>query len=270
MLELTTSEELARCHVKQEMLFQRVGLWDSSQTGRIKLHSMEYPIPLKYARSIEARASPLHGIGVFATEAIPAGVLVTHYPAHAFSQRVTRDGEEGQAIMTFGTPSKKFKCRLERLCYSHAYSVDGAQGDRYLLIGDPARHDNPLLLGHMINDGGDDPFAAKLPYETLTGNDGAWLKLSLLQYYVKAVARCNCKFVVNPTADIVSVCSLRQLKPGEELLVSYGPYHWYDRRYDWYDKKECGVMPLSSLTPELLARNPEFAKSLLDLMVQLD
>lgn len=272
MSKVVTSEDLATVYDTQRRLLARFGLLSehASQIERIAVYSMEFPIQLKYAGSIEARRSPLHGIGVFASETIPAGALVTHYPAHAFSQREIRDGEEGQLMRTFDTPSKKFKSQLGRLCYTHGYALDGDDGEQCLLIGDPYRHTDSLLLGHMINDGGNDPFAARLPYERLIDNNGKWLKLSLLQYFVKAVTRCNCRFVVTPTEDIVSICTLRRVEAGEELLVPYGAHHWYDRAYpEWLDGNDSDVVSLSSLMPDLTTRDPEFADALLGLMLQL-
>eukprot|EP00966_Prymnesium_polylepis_P192844 4469717-Prymnesium_polylepis.1 len=151
-------------------------------------------------RATCAGASPLHGLGLFASRDIEREDLVTLYPVHAIG------GTDGSA--TIDEDREHFETVQAR-----AYRIDlphsGAR-DTWVDVN-PLRERVPGWLGHLAND-------------VATCADPA--EAAILGYY-DAAATANAVLV--PLADAVPLIALtatRKIVQGEEICVTYGHDYW--------------------------------------------
>lgn len=181
------------------------------------------PIPLKYS-TIEVRSSKIHGNGVFATNDIPQGTIITFYPTHAI---YLDDGLLSPKISN----TNNFLNNVIEFKYAKTYGVsDYSYGYNFLnIIGDPARHDNKSLLGHMINDAVGNVFK-DISYSDIQNQ--LLFKNTVSSYYIKSVNSMNCRLVYHQTCPIVYVLTTRDIIKDEELLSVYGPCYWFDENYN--------------------------------------
>lgn len=192
-------------------------------------HGSKDPLPIKHC-DIVAAPSKLHGTGVFATKSIPANVVVTFYPCEAthnlktgilavFPFQDELDLVIGQDTAIF--EDYKFGLRVEE--------------DDLTIIGNPRRFTNPLLLGHLVNDGATEVFGNVAPYQ-FEHNRQLLYTLSV-NYATQTAKARNCTFKSNTTKTLLSIITTRPIEAGEELLVSYGTTYWLEHQFG-YDYKE--------------------------------
>ena len=143
----------------------------------------------------------MHGYGVFATKAIPANVIVSFYPCDAVHNTQTtaltvyprKDGLD----LSLDDPDIKEVVNTYKfmLCPEKHLSI----------VANPRRRTNPLLFGHLINDGASDIFASVQPQRLKKRQ----LLLSLLLQYAKETSsRRNCRFRSSATKSVLAIVTM--------------------------------------------------------------
>ena len=147
---------------------------------------------------VKLTTSKIHGKGVFATELIRRGEVVTIYPSHGAGYVSSpgvcdlrfKNDEHLKMAQKMGTDTKKYEFVLGKL---H-------------MLGIPDVH-YPCYLGHLLNDGSD-----------ISSRD---------QYLKTCLVRNNTIF--NCYRKVCYVQAVRDIPPGEELTVAYGDTYWKDQ-----------------------------------------
>jgi hypothetical protein len=141
---------------------------------------------------VEITETETMGKGVFASIDIPKGSYVTIYPAHYFC---LKEGTHHQ----WQVPVNCDKTCKELQDYMNGdakfYIMDG---NHHRFIGDKNRLDQWWMLGHMINDTAYDGTDKYKPY----GNVNCYFKGS-------------------------RILTIKDIKKGEQLSVSYGSQYWF-------------------------------------------
>ena len=184
------------------------------------------PIPLANNK-IEIRPSPIHGNGVFATDDITKGTIITFYPAHA----VFINGE-------LGSDDNEFLKIIKKNKYDQSYGVCGnSYGYDFLnIIGNPKKYENKLLLGHMINDCVGNIFK-DIPFNEIKDNEIKF-KNCTVSYFLHGIKKMNCRLEYHPKYPIIYILTSRDIKQNEELLTLYGPSYWFDINYNKSDRQD--------------------------------
>ena len=189
----------------------------------MNLFTREKPLSPFWSSFLECRPSPIAGNGVFAARAIPKEVVVTLYPADMI---VRRERE----VLLFGsdddTPEKQWgEDRLLPICDTYGYHLR----DALKIIGLPSKIGDQRLLGHMMNDACGEDFFHGVPLEEL--RDPLVMRDLLTKYFSHSRRNLNCRFKSDEKSLILSIISLRELRPGEELFVTYGLEYWFSKNY---------------------------------------
>lgn len=125
-------------------------------------------------------------------------------------------------------------------------------------IGNPRVTDNPLLLGHMINDAVGRPFRDLQQQNELGLISEKRFKNATATYLILEQTHANCHFVTNRQRTIVSVVTKRGISAGEELFVAYGPYYWFLQQYaltaEAELREECEIKAVYSEAKRLFDR----------------
>ena len=163
----------------------------------------------RIADKVEAKLSPRHGVGVFASRKLKAETLASLYPVHSmgigdFGMSTDEDMDYFQALHKNRQPSPY------RLSLLHPSIQEWAPG--LWVDANPHCPIVPGWTGHLANDAA-----------VCGGSSGA----DALKY--QACCELECNSVLIPFGDAVPVmalCPVRDIEPGEELLVSYGHTFW--------------------------------------------
>lgn len=165
-------------------------------------------LALQPAPVCECRSSPVHGYGVFATVNILQGCFITWYPADGFVWIPLRAKECSKAFTDDGD-SLVDATRLHIISsYTQAIYLPIHSTEYNLnIFGDPEKRDDPLFIGHMINDGG--MIGRGVQEYNKTSNDAM-----------------NCVY------DALEDCivATRNIAAGEELFHHYGSAYWDSRK----------------------------------------
>ncbi len=158
---------------------------------------------LKYTSHIEIRESKNKGLGVFAIKEIPVNSIITLYPCDIYRE------QKLDSLVYFNRSGKICIETVIKLLDTHALSDNAGE---YIFAG-YSDEKSLLKLGHMIND-----------YSTLklTGN----LFKDLMRYIVESKINANVLFGYTEPYKIPVIISRKIIKPGDELLVQYGPEYW--------------------------------------------
>lgn len=158
------------------------------------------PLPLK-CHDIRLGPSLTHGLGLFSTAKIAAKTVITYFPAHGIY-----DNDEKKFITV--------SCELEKYRADYSFTLPGG---RYQIVGNPEKTDNPLLLGHMINDANSNPF--NLDETVIQTRNG-------IARYMSNLNKNNCRPGMK-SGTLIYIMTCRDIEEGEELLMAYGPAFWY-------------------------------------------
>lgn len=144
---------------------------------------------------IEIRQSQCHGFGVFATEDIPKGKIITHY--HPTYLRTTNPKNKNESCFIDAVNGKNYSVNDARDIDNRL--LDYRLGDNNIFVyGDPCFKDEWSTLGHMMND---------LSYD---GNaDYKWDKGNVY---------------INRNLTVIT---LREIKTGDELSYNYCLPYWF-------------------------------------------
>lgn len=204
-----TRTEYASDATSPEAIAAQLELCDQLQSTRFRNLSID---------RTEARPSPIHGMGLFATRPIAAEELITLYPGDALlawgDEYGGKPGPHGCPLQALYGPHVSESEQLSQeffLLQNNARDFEVVSGKRRSIVGDPARNMDPAYLGHLANDaafllpGGDVETYKK---DVKLGTNAAHLSLE------------GCHFVTVAT---------RSIKKNEEVLVSYGEGYWETR-----------------------------------------
>ena len=188
------------------------------------LLTREKPMKLFWSDFICCAPSSIHGTGVFVRDrAIPSESVLTLYPVDII---VRREKE----LLLFGddddTPEKHWsEEKLMPLCDSYAYCMR----KDLKIVGLPSKIDNPCLLAHMLNDACQKDFFSSLPLEELKNLEV--MESVLISFFTASKKYINCRFKSDENSLLLTIISLRELLPGEELFVCYGLEYWLANNY---------------------------------------
>jgi hypothetical protein len=168
---------------------------------------------------VELGPSKIHGKGVFATQTIPADTQVTFYPCDA----VYRKGS------LYSSLSSKEIFRDSKL-RPVDYSIAVWPHNDIQLTGNPSKTDNPLFLGHMINDAVGNVFHGLKLSDVKHPPHSAFVK-AFTSYYTKGREQQNCAALTHSKYPIVSIRTTKKVQKGEELLMLYDAGYWFDQTY---------------------------------------
>ncbi len=188
----------------------------STMVDDLKLFNLMTPMsPYKMQSYIEIKESPIHGMGVFATNDIPMKTVITFYPA--------------DMVMYYPDGNKKEDCKKNALlrCSERSKSIIASKevimqewkniasyrfelGEDITIAGHPKCIDDTKYLGHMIND------------RFKPDNN----KITPDHYLQMSMARMNCCFYPLKSGLHVAIVTCKDIAKGEELFISYGMNYW--------------------------------------------
>ncbi|KAL9189637.1 hypothetical protein ACHAXT_009312 [Thalassiosira profunda] len=224
---------------------------DNERRGNLTTEQMVYEtllssrLPLPFLNRSKVAKSNIDGAGkgLFATESIAKGEVITCYPGDALlyempsSDGGNDDADEDEEVcdeeedyveemVLWGNhvPSKDVWDEdtvfdgNESCPPLTSYAV--ACGDWYSVMGHPALDDDPAYFGHFANDG-----AGHLASEAANAEMG--VEEGIARYVLQSQDAANAmhKPVDESRLHVVTVAT-RDIKQGEEVLVTYGPDYW--------------------------------------------
>lgn len=152
--------------------------------------------------------SKIDGNGVFATRNIATGEIITFYPGDHLHINISGvESAKHRRINCIRSGSSK-ACDEDNnwaeLLSKYKFSVD----EQISIVGDPTKVDDPRYLGHMCNDGA----------RSHSKED--------IQLYIRVSRlKCNADFTLVSGCH-VAITATKDIKEGEEILVTYGPGYW--------------------------------------------
>jgi len=179
---------------------------------------------LHFLNRSEVRTSSIIGAGrgLFALEDISKGQLITCYPGDALLCK-SKDGAED---ILWGAHVPKADIWDEDAIFvgteanppltSYSVSVD----DQYSVLGHPSIDDNPAYYGHYANDGASMELVLDIEEEL-------GVEENIATYVSKSIEVANAmhKPFREDAYHMVTIAT-RDIKAGEEILVTYGPDYW--------------------------------------------
>ena len=209
-LESRIDEVLTR---RSQELLDELG---DEQTAREALLSSRLP-GLNFLDRSEVRASDIPGAGrgLFATEDVPCGEVITCYPGDALLT-----SEDGTKTLLWGSHVVD-ECVLDDEAVfvgtesappltSYSMTFD----DRCSVLGHPSLDDNPAYYGHYANDGASAGEGSR--------GEGSGVEDSIAryrEYMLESVRRANATFRIVRDSHIVTVAT-KNIRAGEEVLVT--------------------------------------------------
>jgi hypothetical protein len=177
-----------------------------------------YHLSLRFTLNLkkcEIKNSNIHDRGVFSTKNIKKGELITMYPGDIIMPYPDGRGKKGEqvryGIVNSQSLPKKLHIsnntdpNLKHLLY---YAFD--LSDNLSIIGHPKMIQDTSYLGHMINDICNE------------GKNETKYNQSLSKCNVAGKGICNGRYL--------AIIALKNIKQGEELLMSYGFKYW-----EWFN-----------------------------------
>lgn len=168
-----------------------------------RLHQTNVALPKK-REDIEIKEVKGMGRGLFAKKPIRKNTLITLYPVH-FIIKYNKDKKDEFALCDklynreeYSDANNLAKC----IDYYLKVTKD------YYIMGDPKHSENMDLIGHFCNDKAYNPRKTYKPEKN------------------------NCAL------HNLRIISLRDIKAGEELCLTYGKDYWYSKGDDGFSKHE--------------------------------
>jgi len=202
------------------------------------------------------------GRGLFATENISKGEVITCYPGDALlydlplpddtddmnEKFVDYDDDEDdddvgtETIVLWGSHVPPNDVWDEDTVFdgsestipltSYAVSVD----DHYSVMGHPALDTDPAYYGHFANDGAghlalegpnsQNNLQAAIELGLDTDEDGLGVEMNIAAYVLRSLEVANAWHKSIADGSHVVTVATRDIKAGEEVLVTYGPDFW--------------------------------------------
>jgi SET domain-containing protein len=190
----------------------------SEDDYKSRLHSMETPLlAFTYDKGFiidkcYIKESKIQGLGVFVKDDIKTGELITLYPPHFTIYHPKKDRKKMAVINSRLIEVNKLKFDLGIKKY---YTID--LNERYSICGHPKLIDDPIFLGHMINDG----------CRGHSYNEDNLIKKDCELYNKLAPLKNNSKFEYFGETCI-GIVATKDIKKDEEILVTYNYNYWID------------------------------------------
>jgi hypothetical protein len=181
------------------------------------------PLPLHYDKCVFVQDSPIHGRGLFAASDIPANTIVTYHPAHYIFTKGGYYAHNGQS----SEPEKVLSEYKRSYSYECVVGQNGER-ERFVLIGNPNKTDNPSLLGHMVNDACGNVF---LKVKATKLRKSSQFISTIKRYYSTLAEKRNCGIDENASGSVACIVTLKDVAKGEELLTGYGILYWIQHQY---------------------------------------
>lgn len=169
-------------------------------------------------------SSKIHQLGVFANKDLALGDIITIYPADIVVETVNEESKECNLLVSKELYDLKFsnieftKENVIEQCSDFFYNYLITLTENINISGSPEFNSNPTYCGHMINDG----------TEILPTDE------SMIDDYVNSSQLAsNCGF--KNFNNVLFVIASKDIKQGEEILVTYGHNYWINDR----NKKMC-------------------------------
>lgn len=158
------------------------------------------------------------GRGLFASRDIRAGELITLYPGDALlywhdGNRMAQNGRVCSGVV-FGAHIPDCERDTERVTTRNARQYELQASSTISCVGDPRLSSDPVYLGHLANDGSccTEPERAEA-------------------YRTESAAAQNADHVTLEGCQLATQAT-RDIRAGEEVLVSYGEGFWLSHFYE--------------------------------------
>jgi SET domain-containing protein len=184
-------------------------------TEKIRILSTILPsLPFTFTPNVILGVSVVHGRGVFTTNNIKSGSLLTLYPADIVCYRPDGNPFSKKSLVKLVSSERLIEKMGVDYCFPEHYHKLKDYGylinKHYSIMGDPTFDQDPLYLGHFIND--------RFTCDASQKSKELYLKLSPV--------RANCTFKVIRENLHVVIIAIKDIKKGEELFMSYGTNYW--------------------------------------------
>lgn len=190
-------------------------------------------LPSQNIPDIEIRPSSVHGLGLFANQPITKDTIITYYPINVIQINDAFSAENNNKLLID-------RLRLDDSSVDRTYAYTCSSrfqpGYHVFIYGFPDIINDKKLLGHMINDGGNNVYDG-VNIESL--ENIVKFKNKLAEYYINCNKRVNCKY--NECNCTVQIIATRDINKDEEILTSYDASYWYSQTYNTvtkYDEKD--------------------------------
>lgn len=205
-------------------------------------------LPLPFLNRTKLGPSNIEGAGrgLFATQDISEGEVITCYPGDLLlceiSSVVDEDGKI-ECVALWGNHVPMDDRWDDDAVFDGTESTPPlteyacAQDDTYSNMGHPSLDDNPAYFGHFANDGAGhlalaksnspETIAASLELGLDVSEEGLGIEENIAAYVLKSfeVANGMHRAPDGEESHVVTVAT-RDIKKGEEILVTYGPDYW--------------------------------------------
>jgi hypothetical protein len=184
---------------------------------------LSHNIKLPY-NDITVKPSSIHGVGIFATENIPSNKIITFYPANAI---VLYNGDKYNEYL-YGSNSQEFITTFYK--YGESYTLGGTSKyfGEYGLKSDPKQMNNPLCLGHLLNDGIGNLFKG-ISYIKLHKNPTLFKNIA--DQYTNIHNNINAHLELLDDLPVGFIFTSKNINKGEEIVTCYGIRYWYGVEY---------------------------------------
>ena len=165
--------------------------------GRLQFPGSMFPV--------EAKPSPIHGVGLFVTEDVEPGSLLTLYPNDAII------GFYPGSANTYVIPGQgRTQSEVWEIHQAYGHVQGTHEGLRLQGIGYPELTDSPAYLGHLAN-------------------DASGPRLSARRYEKLVYRRRNASIMGIHSPLHGCVVAVEAIPKGGEVLVVYGHEYWVEQ-----------------------------------------
>ena len=168
------------------------------------------------ATSVRASPSARHGVGAFATTALPAWSVASLYPVHSIGIGSQRVSTADDAEIWQEPCSTAYRARILHAAAPAAAATRPVQewAAGAYVDASPSKPNVDGWLAHVAND------AAVCAEST----DAA-----ILKYYAACESACNCVMLpLGNAAPLMALVTTRDVESDEELLLAYGHTYWIE------------------------------------------
>jgi hypothetical protein len=169
-----------------------------------------------------AAVSSIHGVGLFASEPLEAGSLISFYPVDAIGDEhdYLTVGKENRRHFAGSEKERVKRSGCYRVGVNHPQVRQWAED--LWVDANPSQPATAGWLAHLVND------AATL--QGMAGSDEAQARemaAAVSAYYDTARRKANCVLVpIEDAAPLLGIVTTQHVDKGDELLVCYGHDFW--------------------------------------------